>query len=191
MQVIKTSGYGELTFIRTWSNGAIHIGKLKDGGYCHIGGPPIASETELSDAIPAGEQCDEALDWWKNKDTIEEKPDGLNIVIQKDGSYVFSDGSAITGIGDLVAHIPPGPSLDAATRWYVTTLDTKQEQKESDKEQADQETAENKEELAKRTCVCNFRAKRVINKDGSLNMTGLIAHQRTCKVYQGELAKAA
>jgi len=191
MQVINTSGYGDLTFIRTWSDGTIHIGKLKDGGYCHIGGPPVASKRDLESAIPSGTHLDEALDWWENKDKIEEKKDRPKIVIQGDGSYAFDDGSPIESVADFVAYIPQGPALDAAVLWYVETHRDKIEQNKSNATDTAQQTTANKEEIARLTCVCGFVAKRVITNNGSLNMTGLIAHKRVCKVYQANIAKAA
>ena len=177
MQVINTSGYGDLTFIRTWSDGYIHIGKLSEGGYCHIGGPPISSKRELETAIPAGKYLDEALAWWENKDKVEVKKDRPKVMLIEDGSYALSDGSPIKGVGDLIAYIPPGPALDAAVLWYVEKHKDKIKAQTSDKESTDQQTAENKEELAKRTCTCSFIAK---------NFTGLQAHKRTCKVHQAQ-----
>jgi hypothetical protein len=182
MQVISTGGYGELTFTRTWSDGSIHIGRLAEGGYCHIGGPPIASKRELETAIPEGKYLDEALDWWSNKDKVEVKKDKPKIVIMDDGSYALSDGSPIKSVGDLINYIPPGPGLDAAVLWYVETHRDKIESREADKEVIEQKTEETKEELAQRTCSCRFVAK---------NFTGLQAHKRTCRVHQAQEQKAA
>jgi len=179
MQVINTSGYGELTFIRTWSDGTIHIGKLKDGGYCHIGGPPVASKRDLESAIPVGKDLDDALYWWENKDKVEIKKDKPKIQIMEDGSYALSDGSPITGVGDLIAHIPPGPGLDAAVLWYVETHRDKIEQGKSDKDDIAQKTLETREQLQARTCVCGKTLK---------NPFGLETHQRTCKLYQATLS---
>jgi len=182
MQVISTGGYGELTFTRTWSDGSIHVGRLADGGYCHIGGPPIASKRELETAIPAGKYLDEALDWWENKDKVEVKKDKPKVVLMDDGSYALSDGSPIKSVGDLIAYIPPGPGLDAAVLWYVETHRDKIKSRDADKESTEQKTEETKEELAKRTCTCGMIAK---------SLAGIMAHQRTCKVHQAQEQKAA
>lgn len=182
MQVINTSGYGDLTFKRTWSNGGIHIGNLADGGYCHIGGPPISSKRELETAIPGGKYLDEALDWWANKDKVQAKKDSPKVVIMEDGSYTLSDGSPINGVGDLIAHIPPGPALDAAVLWYVETHKDKIKDQASDKKSADDETAKNKEALAKLTCACGKICTHPHN---------LTSHQKACPVHQALLDKAA
>jgi hypothetical protein len=182
MQVINTKEFGDLTFIRTWTDGHIHIGKLEDGGFCHIGGPPISTRAELEDAIPRGPQLEDALDWWENKDKAEQKKKSRRIMIQDDGSYVFEDGSPIESVDELVACIPTGPALDAAVAWYVEANKDKIERKIANKETADERTLENLELLKKRTCDCGFIAK---------NEFGLQAHQRVCKVHKAvELKKS-
>ena len=180
MQVINTSGHGDLTFERTWINEGIHIGKLTDGGYCHIGGPPISSRRELQIVIPPGKQLDEAIDWWENKDKVQVKKDRLKIIITDDG-YAFSDGSPIKSVGDLISHIPPGPGLDAAVLWYVETHKDKIKEQLSDKESADDETAKNKAKLAELTCACGKICTHPHN---------LTAHQKACPVHQAQLSKA-
>ena len=180
MQVINTSGYGNLTFVRTWADSGIHIGKLAGGGYCHIGGPAISSKRELETAIPGGKYLDEALDWWENKDRVEVKKDKPKVMLMDDGSYALSDGSQIKSVGDLISLIPPGPALDAAVLWYVETHKDKIKAKVAEREETEHKTEETKEELAKRTCTCGMIAK---------SFAGLTVHQRTCKVYQAQEQK--
>ena len=180
MQVIKTTNYGELTFIRTWSDGQVHIGKLKDGGFCHIGGPSIASKSELENAIPKGEQLNEALDWWENKDKIVEAEEALKIIMHKDGSYTFSDDSPITSVGDFVSYIPRGPALDAAILWYVDKNKEEMLAKVMAKDEVDRKTLEAKKELEKMTCVCG----KICKHAHTFKM-----HQDSCKVHQAVLDK--
>lgn len=180
MQVIKTSNYGELTFVRTWTNSQIHIGKLKDGGYCHVGGPPVESKDELSAAIPKGDDLTEAFAWFDNKDKEPVEKDKPKIVIQKDGSYAFSDGSPIAGIGDLVGNIPKGPGLDAAVFWFVKQQDAKFKKEEDDKRDIQQRTEDALEERKKLTCVCG----KVCAQPWHLE-----SHQKACDVYKKSLEK--
>ena len=67
MQKIITKNFGTIEFIRTWTDGTIHIGKTKDGSYRHIGGPPVQNFSDL-DAIPYGPHKDEAEAWFAAKD---------------------------------------------------------------------------------------------------------------------------
>jgi hypothetical protein len=180
MQVINTSNYGELTFERTWTDGTIHIGRLVDGGYCHIGGPPVASKTDLEKAIPSGKHLDEALNWWENKDKVQVKKDRPKIVMQEDGSYVFDDGSPIKSVADFVAYLPPGPALDAAVLWYVETYRDEIEKKAIYREDIDKKTLESTEELKKRTCICGKVLK---------NAFGLEIHQNTCEIHKAAIQK--
>ena len=120
MQTLYTKNYGSLTFVRTWVGNNIHIGLLENGGYCHIGGPPIASVHQLRDAIPAGEALDAAIHWWKHKDEIlEADVKAKRIVILPNGDYQFDDGTPIKEMADLIASLPSGPALNAAIAWFA------------------------------------------------------------------------
>lgn len=152
MQVLKTKNYGNLTFVRTWSIEGRHVGLLKSGGYCHIGGPPIGDVSELTTTIPPGPALDKALDWWEHKDdvVIVDKP--RKIVIQLDGSYTFDDGSLIESVGDIVSAIPAGPALDAAVAWYTREYNKSEIAKKREKEIIKAQTEDNIDELGKKQC---------------------------------------
>lgn len=117
MQTLKTKHHGDITFLRTWVQSSLHIGRLAGGGYLHTSGLPIATEQEIREAIPKGPDLDDALQWFKHRDDIP-VPVKRRIMIELDGSYVFDDGNPVQSITELVQCIPPGPALDAAVMWF-------------------------------------------------------------------------
>ena len=71
MQDINTKNHGKITFIRTWVDGNIHIGKTADGSYRHIGGPQVVNINDLN-VIPNGPDRAEAEEWFE--ETFVRKP---------------------------------------------------------------------------------------------------------------------
>lgn len=96
MQKITTKNFGTIEFIRTWTDGTIHIGKTKDGSYRHIGGPPVQSFSDL-DAIPYGPHKDEAEAWFATKDVKPKQP------------VAELAASAIAAVKAVVEPEPPKP----------------------------------------------------------------------------------
>jgi len=123
-QILKTAHFGEVEFTKTWvTSTGKHIGKLAKGGYAFLSGQPITKKKDLTDCIPGGTELEEALNWFSNKDKIKEEtvPPKM-VVIQRDGSYAFDDGSPIKDVADLIEAIPRGPVLDAAVAWFTNRL---------------------------------------------------------------------
>jgi len=193
MQVLKTQNYGNLTFVRTWNIEGIHIGLLKSGGYCHIGGPPIGNKGELKAAIPPGAALDKAINWWEHRDDIKETAKPRKIVIQLDGSYTFDDGSIIESVGDIVSSIPPGAALDAAVAWYTKEYNKFEMSKKREKEIVKAQTEDNLDELGRKQCKavtelgerCKKRA-----VDGS-NYCNLPAHRKLAQADKDREAAGA
>lgn len=154
MQVVKTSN-GELTFERTWVNGQIHIGKLLNGGYAHIGGSPVTMRREIEDTVPQGKHLTDALNWFDNKDKVREAPK-KKIIINEEGDYIFEDGSSINSVGDLLGYFVKGKALDNAVAWYTARMESVSENAKKEKEEIAEKTEEGQRGLKKSKCmVCN------------------------------------
>jgi hypothetical protein len=116
-QELYTKYHGKISVDKSWQNGILHICQLADGkGYVHSTGAPIGSVDDIKECIPHGPELDKALKWYARKDEpLEEAKKEIKIV---DGEFMFTDGSPISSVADLVNTIPPGPILDAAYDWY-------------------------------------------------------------------------
>ncbi len=116
MQTIVTKDFGPIVLDKSWQNGPVHIARLFRGGYVHITGLPVKSESELRAAIPPGPELEKALEEFHNP-ILEPEP-GKKIVINQDGSCSFEDGSPIAYAD--VAQMQPGPFQEAILKWLAT-----------------------------------------------------------------------
>jgi len=121
-QKIHTKHYGTVEFEQTWSCDGLHIGRLTDGGYAHLTGLPVQSKDEIIRAIPSGPEQEAALHWWEHRnDPVEEESEN-RIVMNRDGSYSFEDGSPIESYADITQNTSPGPGQDAMLVWFSEEL---------------------------------------------------------------------
>jgi hypothetical protein len=129
---IVTANYGTLEFETIWSKANVgSIGKLVNGGYVHLGGVPIKQLREITDIMDSGPDKDAAVEWYKNRGKIPEKPT-KKIVLNPDGTFNFDDGSEIMNMSDIINNVPPGALQDAIITWFVSLK--KKSEEESIKE---------------------------------------------------------
>jgi hypothetical protein len=94
MQTINTKHFGPISFVKTWvSSDGRHIGKTAKGGYVHLSGSRVSSTRDINDLIPKGQDREDALDWFKNKDKPRPGIDSKAIVLTSEGGYMWEDGS--------------------------------------------------------------------------------------------------
>jgi hypothetical protein len=127
-QIIQTKEYGPINVEQSWHNGTIHIAKLVGGGFVHMTGLPVQTQRELREAIPAGKDLDEALNWFEHKDEAPEVP-VKRIIIHADGTPTFDDGSPVETVADVAKYMAPGPFQDAAMQ-YVAQREVERKEQE-------------------------------------------------------------
>lgn len=124
MQTIVSKYYGELTFSKTWAVAkGVHVGRLMNGAYAHIGGLPVTDKNDLIAAIPRGEALDEALDWFENRLTRATEaqllPAKLVMYYPPDQSWRYVDtNQPVATVEDLYEALKGSPALDAALAWF-------------------------------------------------------------------------
>jgi hypothetical protein len=112
-----TKHYGKVVIEQSWQDGIFHVGKLHGvQGYVHMTGLPVSSENELREAICPGPDLDLALAWFAKKDDVEEHVKREIKIVN--GEFMFTDGSQLESVADLVNNLPAGPILDAAYEWF-------------------------------------------------------------------------
>lgn len=121
-QKIHTKNYGTVEFEQTWSAEGLHIGRLTSGGYAHLTGLPVQGKDELVKCIPPGQDQQMALDWWEHRNDPSEEEAPNRIVLGRDGSYSFEDGTPIESYSDITHNVPPGPGQDAILAWFSEEL---------------------------------------------------------------------
>ena len=121
-QKIHTKNFGTVEFEQTWAAEGLHIGRLTDGGYAHLTGLPVQSPDELIQCIPSGPDQEAALHWWEHRNDPVDEESSNRIVMNKDGSYSFEDGSAIETYSDITNNTAPGPGQDAMLAWFAAEL---------------------------------------------------------------------
>ena len=140
-QILKHDVIGLMEYEVTFAKvSGVHIGRLTNGSYCHVGGNPIKSEDELREAIPPGPELERALKWWADKDNPQAEAPKKHLIVRPDGSYAFDDGSEIQSASELIAHLSPGPALEAALKWYGLEL-TRREAERKAAEEAEESPA--------------------------------------------------
>ena len=119
MQTINTKHFGPISFVKTWaSSDGRHIGKTAKGGYVHLSGSRVSSTRDINDLIPKGQDREDALDWFKNKDKPRPGIDTKAIVLTLQGGYCWEDGSEIMDAVDLYNNLAKGPQLEAVLAWF-------------------------------------------------------------------------
>lgn len=119
MQTINTKHFGPISFIKTWPNSdGRHIGKLAKGGYAHLSGSRVNSTKDIMDLIPKGQDRDDALEWFKNRNKPRPGIDTKAIVLLPDGGYAWEDGAEIEDAVDIYNSLAKGPQLEAVLAWF-------------------------------------------------------------------------
>ena len=119
MQTINTKHFGPISFVKTWvSSDGRHIGKTANGGYVHLSGSRVSSTRDINDLIPKGQDREDALDWFKNRDKPRPGIDTRAIVLTAEGGYMWEDGSEIADAVDIYNSLPKGPQLEAVLAWF-------------------------------------------------------------------------
>lgn len=132
-QILNSKEFGELEFEKTWVMGTLHIGKLTGGGYAYVSGHPVTNKSEALDCIPPGEDQEDFLFWWENKDSMAAQAPRRLIVVAPNGDYMFDDGDPITTAQQLIDYFGPGPAVEAGLKWYAKKLlEREQIDKEAD-----------------------------------------------------------
>jgi len=126
-QKIHTKNYGTIEFEQTWCSEGLHIGRLTEGGYAHLTGLPVQSSEELIQCIPPGPDQEAALHWWEHRNDPVEEEASNRIVMNKDGSYSFEDGSPIETYSDITNNTAPGPGQDAILTWFAGELERRKQ----------------------------------------------------------------
>lgn len=124
-QKIHTKNFGDLTFERTWAiSNDMHIGRLVNGAYAHIGGLPVMSREELMRAIPHGPEQEAALDWFDNRDRRAAEariaPARLVYFYAPDKSWRYIDTQQpVDSVEHLYEALKGSAALNEAVGWFV------------------------------------------------------------------------